>query len=41
MGATKVFKVNSALPEPDKIAEAARIVRQGGVPESELKEYLG
>src|SRR5208283_4335394 len=31
MGATKVLKVNSALPEPEKIAEAARIVRQGGL----------
>jgi L-threonylcarbamoyladenylate synthase len=31
MGSTKVLKVNSALPEPEKIAEAARIVRQGGL----------
>ena len=31
MGVTKVLKVNSALPEPEKIAEAARIVRQGGL----------
>jgi L-threonylcarbamoyladenylate synthase len=31
MGATKILKVNSALPEPEKIAEAARIVRQGGL----------
>ena len=31
MGATKVLKVNSALPEPEKIAEAARVVRQGGL----------
>jgi len=31
MGATKVLKVNSALPEPEKIAEAARIVRHGGL----------
>lgn len=28
---TKVITVNSALPEPEKIAEAARIVRQGGL----------
>src|ERR1700743_2837976 len=28
---TKVLKVNSALPEPEKIAEAARVVRQGGL----------
>jgi len=31
MGATRVLKVNSALLEPEKIAEAARIVRQGGL----------
>ena len=31
MAVTKVLKVNSALPEPEKIAEAARIVRQGGL----------
>ena len=31
MGSTKVLKVNSALPDPEKIAEAARIVRQGGL----------
>jgi len=31
MGTTKVLKVNSALPDPEKIAEAARIVRQGGL----------
>ena len=28
---TKVLIVNSALPEPEKIAEAARIIRQGGL----------
>ena len=28
---TKVLTVNSAVPEPDKIAEAARIIRQGGL----------
>ena len=28
---TKVLTVNSALPEPDKIAEAARVIRQGGL----------
>jgi len=31
MGSTKILKVNSALPEGDKIAEAARIIRQGGL----------
>ena len=31
MGATKVLKVNSAIPEVEKIAEAARIIRQGGL----------
>ena len=31
MGITKVLKVNSALPEPEKIAEAASVVRQGGL----------
>ncbi len=31
MAATKVLKVDSAIPEPEKIAEAARIVRQGGL----------
>jgi len=31
MAVTKVLKVNSALPEPEKIAEAARVVRQGGL----------
>ncbi len=28
---TKIIKVNPALPEPEKIAEAARIIRQGGL----------
>ena len=28
---TKIITVNSALPEPEKIAEAARIIRQGGL----------
>ena len=28
---TKVLTINSALPEPEKIAEAARIIRQGGL----------
>ena len=28
---TKVSKINPAVPEPDKIAEAARIIRQGGL----------
>ena len=28
---TKILIVNSALPEPDKIAQAARIIRQGGL----------
>ncbi|MDE1921044.1 MAG: threonylcarbamoyl-AMP synthase [Candidatus Omnitrophica bacterium] len=31
MVSTRVLKVNSALPEPEKVAEAARIVRQGGL----------
>ncbi|MDE2027747.1 MAG: threonylcarbamoyl-AMP synthase [Candidatus Omnitrophica bacterium] len=31
MVSTKVLKVNSALPEPEKMAEAARIIRQGGL----------
>lgn len=31
MGKTKVITVNSALPEPEKIAEAARVIRQGGL----------
>ena len=31
MAATKVLKVNSALPEAEKIAEAARVIRQGGL----------
>ncbi len=31
MGKTKVLTINSALPEPDKIAEAARVIRQGGL----------
>ena len=28
---TKVLKVNPAVPEPEKMAEAARIIRQGGL----------
>ncbi|MBI4309787.1 MAG: threonylcarbamoyl-AMP synthase [Candidatus Omnitrophica bacterium] len=28
---TKIITINSALPEPEKIAEAARIIRQGGL----------
>ncbi len=28
---TKVLTINSALPEPEKIAEAARVIRQGGL----------
>ncbi len=28
---TKILKINSALPETEKIAEAARIIRQGGL----------
>jgi tRNA threonylcarbamoyl adenosine modification protein (Sua5/YciO/YrdC/YwlC family) len=28
---TKILKINPAVPEPDKIAEAARIIRQGGL----------
>ncbi len=28
---TKVLKVNSAVPEPDKIIEAARVIRSGGL----------
>ncbi len=28
---TKVVKINPALPEPEKIAEAAHIIRQGGL----------
>jgi tRNA threonylcarbamoyl adenosine modification protein (Sua5/YciO/YrdC/YwlC family) len=28
---TKVLKINPAVPEPEKIAEAARIIRQGGL----------
>ncbi len=28
---TKVLTINSAVPEPDKIAEAARVIRQGGL----------
>lgn len=28
---TKVLKINPAVPEPEKIAEAARVVRQGGL----------
>ncbi len=28
---TKVLKINPAIPEPEKIAEAARIIRQGGL----------
>lgn len=28
---TKVLKINPAVPEPEKIAEAARMVRQGGL----------
>ena len=28
---TKILTINSAVPEPDKIAEAARIIRQGGL----------
>jgi len=31
MSKTRVITVNSALPEPEKIAEAARIIRQGGL----------
>lgn len=31
MGKTKVLKVNPALPEADRIAEAAHIIRQGGL----------
>jgi L-threonylcarbamoyladenylate synthase len=28
---TKVLTINSAVPEPDKIAEAARVIRRGGL----------
>lgn len=28
---TKILKINPSLPEPEKIAEAARILRQGGL----------
>ena len=28
---TKVLKINPAVPEPERIAEAARIIRQGGL----------
>ena len=28
---TKILKINPAVPEPEKIAEAARIIRQGGL----------
>ena len=28
---TPIIKIDSALPEPDKIAQAARIIRQGGL----------
>jgi len=28
---TKVLKINPAVPEPEKISEAARIIRQGGL----------
>ncbi|MEI7999141.1 MAG: L-threonylcarbamoyladenylate synthase [Candidatus Omnitrophota bacterium] len=31
MAKTKVLKINPAVPEPEKIAEAARIIRQGGL----------
>lgn len=31
MGQTRILKVNPALPEPDKIAEAAHIIRHGGL----------
>jgi L-threonylcarbamoyladenylate synthase len=31
MAVTKILKVNSAVPEAEKIAEAAHIVRQGGL----------
>ncbi len=31
MGKTKVLRVNPALPEPERIAEAAHIIRQGGL----------
>lgn len=31
MGKTKILKINPAVPEPDKIAEAARVIRQGGL----------
>jgi tRNA threonylcarbamoyl adenosine modification protein (Sua5/YciO/YrdC/YwlC family) len=31
MASTKIITINSALPEPEKIAEAARILRQGGL----------
>ncbi|MBF0511780.1 MAG: threonylcarbamoyl-AMP synthase [Candidatus Omnitrophica bacterium] len=31
MAETKVVKINPVVPEPDKIIEAARIVRQGGL----------
>lgn len=28
---TKILKINPAIPEPEKIAEAARVIRQGGL----------
>ncbi len=31
MGETRILKVNSALPQPEIIAEAAHIIRQGGL----------
>jgi tRNA threonylcarbamoyl adenosine modification protein (Sua5/YciO/YrdC/YwlC family) len=31
MGKTKILKINPAVPEPEKIAEAARVIRQGGL----------
>ena len=31
MTKTKILKINPAVPEPEKIAEAARIIRQGGL----------
>lgn len=31
MSKTRILKINPAVPEPEKIAEAARIIRQGGL----------
>ncbi|MBF0489976.1 MAG: threonylcarbamoyl-AMP synthase [Candidatus Omnitrophica bacterium] len=31
MSKTKILKINPSVPEPEKIAEAARIIRQGGL----------